>query len=251
MLTTTDFLAALRRRGASRIHCVRFRNNRSTIWSITQRGTVLNVHAAFRSADEEILDAFAVLAIEGEIRSVCAHEASDTISAWPPLHHEIATLRAEHARRSRTDQDASACCATTEQRAYLRALYRYFNTTRFSNLLPDDLPIRLSNRMRSSLGHMRVADDGSDDRRVVEIALNVDLMLPGNGAERADTLLHEMAHVADYLETGQAGHGRSWRAWARRAGCKPTTLYDRPVRQRRPRSRVVDRVPPLPHALRA
>ncbi len=55
-----------------------------------------------------------------------------------------------------------------------------------------------------------------------EVAINVDLMLAGNGAERIDTLLHEMAHVADYLETGHLGHGGSWRAWARRVGCRPT-----------------------------
>lgn len=233
-----------------RLHCVRFRNNRSTIWSLTQRGTVLNVHAAFESADEALLDAFAVLAIEGEVRSAGAHRASEEISRWPPLHERIATLRAQHERRSRSQGDgAASCCATPDQRDYLRALYRYFNETRFSNLLPRELPVRLSNRMRSSLGHMRVLEDGTNARRVAEIALNVDLMLPGNGAERADTLLHEMAHVADYLETGQAGHGRTWQAWARRVGCRPTTLYDRPVRQRRPRSRVVDRVPPLPPAI--
>lgn len=250
MLTTADFLGELRRRGAQRIRCVRYRRNRSTVWSLTQRGTVLNVHAAFAEADDALLDAFAVIAREGQAESVVARTASNAIMAWPPLHAEIERLRSEHAEaRRRGRVSASACCASPEQRTYLRALYDYFNQTRFGGILPSDIPVRLSDRMTSSLGHMRVDEGHPDARRVAEIALNVDLMLESNGAERADTLLHEMAHAADYLESGHAGHGPSWKAWARRVGCRPTTLYDRPVRRRRPRSRRIDRVPPLPSAL--
>jgi predicted SprT family Zn-dependent metalloprotease len=91
-------------------------------------------------------------------------------------------------------------------------------------------------------------DDGSE-RRVAEIALNVDLMLEGNGPDRIDTLLHEMAHVADYLLTGHRGHGKSWRDWARRVGCRPERLHEQPVRRRRRRNVAVTRVPPLPPAL--
>ena len=103
--------------------------------------------------------------------------------------------------------------------------------------------------MRSSLGHMLPGHRPDGSRIVVEIALNADLMLEANGAERADTLLHEMAHVADYLESGHRGHGASWRDWARRVGCRPTTLYDRPVATRSRRLDTVRRVPPLPPAL--
>jgi predicted SprT family Zn-dependent metalloprotease len=103
--------------------------------------------------------------------------------------------------------------------------------------------------MKSSLGYMVPGEETGGVRRVQEIALNVDLMLEGNGAERIDTLLHEMAHAADYLLTGHRGHGASWRAWARQVGCRPNRLYDRPVRTRRRRSAPVTRVPPLPPAL--
>jgi predicted SprT family Zn-dependent metalloprotease len=84
---------------------------------------------------------------------------------------------------------------------------------------------------------------------VVEIALNVDLMLEGNGAERVDTLLHEMAHAADYLVNGNRDHGRTWREWASRVGCTPEALYDRSVHRRPSRGDAVHRVPPLPPAL--
>ena len=249
-LTPADFLDELRKRGVRRVRCVRFRNNRSTVWSLTQRGTVLNVHIAFRAATRAVLDAFAVLAKEGGVRSPASRRAAEKVSEWPELGRAIESARRRHHRDQAKNGTTTHCCATTGQREYLRAVYDYFNHTRFDGVLPPDIPVRLSRRMRSALGHM-LPGIGRDGRRyVVEIALNVDLMLPGNGAERTDTLLHEMAHAADWLESGSQGHGNSWREWARRVGCRPDTLYDRPVRFRKRRRDPVERVPPLPPALR-
>ncbi len=228
-----------------RISRVVFRANRSIVWSITQRGCVLNVHTAFASDPSgELLDAFATLVREGGIASRAGRRAASLIGAWPALAPALA-----NARRERRNRPESACCATSEQSRYLRTLYQYFNATRFEGRLPMDLSVRLSDRMRSALGHMLPGSEEGSDRAVVEIALNVDLMLEGNGAERVDTLLHEMAHVADYLLSGQRGHGKSWRMWARRAGCRPERLYHRPVRRRRRKNISVTRVPPLPAAL--
>jgi hypothetical protein len=61
-----------------------------------------------------------------------------------------------------------------------------------------------------------------------------------------DTLLHEMAHAADFLETGAVGHGPGWRRWARRVGCDPRAVCLGSVRARRVRSGQVRRVPALP-----
>lgn len=244
MLTAQDFLAELKQRGALRLSRVSFRDNRSVVWSLTQHGTVLNVHAAYGSAPSELLDAFATVVKAGGVSSAATRRAASVISAWPDVWHAIEATRA-----SRQPRSVTSCCATAEQRTYLRALYRYFNLTRFDGELPDDIPVRLSARMKSSLGHMLPNEDGAGARRVEEIALNLDLMLERNGAERIDTLLHEMAHVADYLESGHRGHGPSWRTWARRAGCRPERLYDRPVARRRRRRDPVRRVPPLPDTL--
>jgi len=214
---------------------------------------MLNVHEAYRNASPDILDAFAALAIEGEVRTAAARDAAKVISTWPELASAIAQLREahdEHRVQAGIDDHITHCCANPGQRAYLSAIYRYFNQTRFAGVLPDTLPVRLSARMRSTLGHMVPGERSDGTRYVIEIALNCDLMLPGNGAERADTLLHEMAHAADWLESGARGHGASWRAWARRSGCQPTRLYERPVRRRRSRRLAVDRVPPIPGALR-
>jgi hypothetical protein len=251
VLTSADFLDELHRRGVRRVRCVRFRNNRTTVWSLTQKGTALNVHEAYRGATPALLDAFAVVVQEGGVGSERSRRAAKRISEWPQLADAIRAARAIHAARA---ADASAppthCSATPGQRAYLRAVYRYFNRTRFEDRLPEDVPVRLSRRMRSALGHMLPGERPDGTRYVVEIALNCDLMLATNAAERADTLLHEMAHAAAYLESGHRGHGPSWRAWARRVGCRPTTLYDRPVTARHRRRDAVTRVPPLPPALR-
>lgn len=251
MLTTTDFLHELRRRGAKRVSRVRFRTNRNTVWSLTQRGTVLNVHSAYRLAPPSLLDAFATLAIEGGVRSAASKRAARLVGDWPEVAIAIEEARARHLARTREDPNfgRTHCSATDEQRAYLRTLYRYFNQTRFESGLPADVPVRLSRRMKSALGHMVPGERPDGSRYVIEIALNIDLMLAGNGAERIDTLLHEMAHIADYLESGSLGHGKSWRSWAHRVGCQPTTLYDRPVGRRPRRRSRVTRVPPLPPAL--
>ncbi len=245
VLSPHEFLRELRRRGVVCIGRVSFRSNRNIVWSLTQNGTVLNVHAAYRSAPPELLDAFATLAREGGIASRASRRAAAAISDWPELEAAIQRARATHEARA-----VPSCCATAGQGAYLRALYRYFNQTRFGGHLPDDVPVRLSSRMKSALGHMLPGEHAERGRYVVEVALNVDLMLEGNGAERIDTLLHEMAHIADYLRSGNRGHGESWLLWARRVGCRPATLYDRPVVARTRRRDRVTRVPPLPYALR-
>jgi hypothetical protein len=246
MLTPQEFLFELQRRGAGRLSRVSFRRNRSIIWSLTQKGRVLNVHAAYGSATEELLDAFAILAREGGIRSRAARQAANTVGTWPAVGYAL-----QEARAARENGPSGPCCASPEQSRYLKAVYRYFNKTRFGGLLPDSIPVRLSSRMVSSLGHMLPSEENGGARRVAEIALNVDLMLPGNGAERLDTLLHEMAHAADYLETGHRGHGASWRTWARQAGARPDRIYERPVVRRRRRRTRVTRVPPLPAPLAA
>jgi hypothetical protein len=247
----------LKRRGARRLKKVSFRQNRSIIWSLTQDATVLNLHEAYRRAPVGIIDAFATI-VRGRGRKTDAvRDAMREVREWHGLEPAITSVRKAYAEglvqeeRSRSNSGPSRCCASPGQRRYLRALFQYLNETRFGGRLPKNVPIRLSNRMQTSLGHMVPAVRPDGRRYVMEIALNVDLMLARNGAERLDTLLHEMAHVADYLTSGHYGHGPSWKAWARRVGCRPETIYDRPVARRRRRDEQVTRVPPLPPALLA
>ena len=243
-----EILEFLRASGARSLRSVRLKENRSTIWSLTQRGRVLNLHAAFASAPARLLRDFVVIANEALRPSPAYRRAARRVAAWPPVNRELVRLRAQTLRfrsAGRRDLGVGPCCATPAQRVYLRRLYEYLNRTRFSGRLPASVPLRLSNRMKISLGHMV---PGLRDGRpvVVEIALNVDLMLPGNGRARLDTLLHEMAHAADYLLDGQTGHGDSWQKWARRAGCTAEACTASPIRRRRRGQATVTRVPPLP-----
>lgn len=255
--SSEETLRELRQRGARRLKSVNFRANRSTIWSLTQDATVLNLHVAYRRAPTAILDAFATIVRGRGWRTAAVRQASEEVRSWPGLTPVLEAVRTSHAHRQRAavtrcgDGDqVTHCCATPEQRRYLRAVYRYLNKTRFDGLLPDDIPVRLSSRMTASLGHMIPGRDRKRGRFVIELALNVDLMLEGNGAERMDTLLHEMAHVAEWLLEGTYGHGEGWKRWARHSGCRAESRYDRPVVRRRRRNQQVTRVPPLPAALR-
>ncbi len=250
--TEEQFLATLRREGARRVRTVRFRANRSTIWSLTQGGTALNLHAGYRGAPLSVVRAFAVIVNEAFRRSPAYHSAAEVVREWPGLRPAI---RREHARwerrtgRRRSPLDPSPCCGTPAQQRYLRRLYRYLNRSRFDGCLPDDIPVRFSDRMTSRLGQM-IPGLKNGVPCVVEIALNVDLLLEGNGRERLDTLVHEMAHAAAYLYDGDRGHGEAWQAWARHARCSPTACSTNRIRRRRRRSQPVTRVPPLPAAIR-
>jgi len=241
-----EILEYLRDCGARGLSSVRLRANRSTIWSLTKRGRQLNLHRAFAAAPAPLLRRFALIVREGGLASDASRAASEEVYAWPPLHRDLARIRARAARESERASGfgVGPCCATEAQRRYLRRLYRYLNRSRFGGRLPGSIPIRLSNRMQSRLGQM-VPGEVDGRRRVLEIALNVDLMLAGNGSMRLDTLVHEMAHAADWLFDGHAGHGPTWKRWARRAGCEATACTEGRIRRRR-RGQRVTRVPPLP-----
>jgi len=95
---------------------------------------------------------------------------------------------------------------------------------------------------RRRLGHVQYggpprrrpgAEGGTDVRSVTEIALNVHLLLPGNGRALRDTLLHEMAHAEAWLRHGHRGHGRIWQRLAARVGCEPLACSEMRVRRRR------------------
>lgn len=245
-----ELLALLRDRGAVRLRAVRLRRNRSTIWSLTRQGTQLNLHRAFAAAPASLVTRFVAIVNDGGLATERAREASRIVSDWPPLGDDLAQIRAEASRAGVSSRGSGVgpCCGTEGQRRYLGRLYRYLNRTRFGGQLPVTIPIRLSNRMRSRLGQM-VPGEIEGRRRVLEIALNVDLMLAGNGHARLDTLVHEMAHAADWLFDGEAGHGSTWKWWAESAGCESVACSSGRILRRR-KGADVSRVPPLPLAAR-
>lgn len=238
--TAAELLEELRRRGARRLRSVALRANRRRIWSLSADGTRFNLQEAFSRSSDEVLDDLALIAREAHRGGRRARSASDRVARWPVVVEAMAGLGREAARKERRP---GPCCATPEQRRYLEDTYRELNRLRFGGRLPELVPLRLSSRMRSRLGQMMPGRNADGGLRVVEIALNADLMLPGNDAIRTETLVHEMAHVADLLEHGNVGHGSTWRRIAARAGCEPRALRTGTIRRRPRGARPSTRVP--------
>ena len=249
-LTESEVVAALRERGVGSVRRVAFRSNRSTILSLNPATGRLSLHEAFAHATPRILDALAIYLTEGGRRTAGFRRASHTIREWRPLERMMAAERRRSGRARRRaganriqKPDPGPDCATLAQRRYLEALYRHYNRTLFGGALPDDVCIRLSSRMTSRLGQVKLWRDRWGRRSVIELALNADLMLPENDHNRIDTLLHEMAHIEAWLVHNDGGHGDDWKRIARRVGCVDLACAGRGPRRRGRGQRPTDRVP--------
>lgn len=234
-LSEDAVLQELRGRGIAHVRQVRFRNNRSRLISLSADRSRLSLHECFRSAGPEVVDAIAVFA--GATRdSLSYRRAIDRMRAW----------HAAQVEGGEQDRDAAPapCCGTAAQQQMLAQCYRQLNRAHFSGVLPDLTPVRLSDRMTRRLGHVAYGRS-SVERAVTEIALNVDLMLPGNERALIDTLLHEMAHAEAWLSHGHRGHGGTWRRIAARVGCDARACSDMKIRRRRRGTPATDRVPEL------
>jgi hypothetical protein len=237
--TEEEFAHALRLRGAFTIRQVRFKPNRTRMISLSGDRRSLNIHNCFRVATHEVLDAVAAF-VRQPSHSADYRAAIRVMRAW---WDETAHLE-EH--RGPLADLRRACCATQDQRDFLRRTYERLNRTRFGGRLPADLTIRLSNRMRRRFGHVYYANARGGERTIEEIALNVDLMMEGNESHLLDTLLHEMSHVEAWLVHGHREHGEDWRRIAERVGCEAKACSYVRIRRRRGASTPVTRVPRLP-----
>jgi hypothetical protein len=237
---------ALEARGVSQIRRVRFKANRVRLLSISRDRATLNLHECFREAGPAVLDAIAVFVRSGR-RSAAFRDAVRRLRSF-------AAPRLAAAARDGGGVDGGAearpprpgrCCGTPAQRAFLAALYAELNRSRCGGRLPATVPLRFSDRMRRRLGHVRYHVNPAGERVVVELALNIDLLLDGSEAQLVDTLLHEMAHVAAWLEHGHRGHGATWRRIAERFGCEPRACTRVPIRRRARGRAPTSRVPVL------
>jgi hypothetical protein len=198
---------------------------------------VVNVHACFRSANDDLLDAVAAFILLPST-SAGYRESIERMRAW---WDGQAAAPAAHGPGNR----APICCGTDDQRTFLRELYARLNVERFNGVLPRDVPVRLSSRMKRRFGHVQYGRPHGG-RTVEEIALNVDLMLPGNERHLLDTLLHEMAHVEAWTVHGHREHGKVWRAIARRVECEARACSQVRIRRRGRASAPATGVPVLP-----
>jgi hypothetical protein len=219
--TEPEFLRELRVRGVTFVQEVRFRPNRSRLISLSADRRRLNLHECFRAAPGRVLDAVVAFATAPS-RARGFRDAVERMREW----HEGQV--AEHGLG-----EPLANCGTPRQVEYLDRVYRQLNRTHFDERLPHILPIRLSDRMSRRFGHVSYAQTTRGERKVAELALNIDLLLPGNERALVDTLLHEMAHIEAWLTHGHREHGRVWRDVARRVGCEPKACTRMRLRRRK------------------
>ncbi|HSJ09921.1 MAG TPA: SprT-like domain-containing protein, partial [Longimicrobiales bacterium] len=186
-LSEEEFVGALRVRDIGFIEEVRFRPNRSRLISLSADRRRLNLHECFRAAPARVIDAVASFAT-APARSRAFRDAVERMREW----HEGQV--AEYGLG-----EPLASCGTPEQLACLEQVYATLNASHFRGCLPATLPIRLSDRMSRRFGHIAYARTVHGDRKVAELALNIDLLLPGNERALVDTVLHEMAHIEAWL----------------------------------------------------
>ena len=214
----------MRSRGIAGIRRVRYRPNRSRLVSRSADRLTLNLHECFRGATEPVLDAIAAF-LRGGGRME-ERLAIEVMRSWSD--GQVPGDSFGVAARS-----GSPSAGTREQMAFLTAAYRHFNRARFDGHLPDNVSMRLSQRMIRRFGHVEYHRRRQDARAIAEIAINIDLLLEGNERPLIDTLLHEMAHIEAWIVHGHRGHGQPWERIAQRVGCEVNSHSHVRVRRRR------------------
>ena len=231
--TADTLLRTLYRRGCRRLEEVRLKKNRGRIISLSKDGRTLHLHACFQDADDEVLSAVVTFLRAGR-RSYAYRESIRVMRDYFDAHgQKYAPMSAEEEdHRLKRDIERLPCVGNSEQRAFIREAYARYNSGLFGSKLPP-VKLRFSDRMRSRLGHIRYHTTSMDERIVLELALNIHLMLPGNEAVLLDTLLHEMTHMEAWLVHGERAHGGQWKEIARRVGCEATACSTQVIRRRR------------------
>ena len=199
--TAARLLERLRAFGLRRIERCRLTRNRNVMVSF--RGSELRVHEGYVDAPAEVLRAI-VAFVEGRTR-VERRAAQRIIVSYP------VRVPSESRRRSRTRPEDVALAAE------LARWHARYNDRYFQGRLKT-IPVRVSRRMRSRLGHYSCAAAGEP----AEIAISWRHLRRHGWDEALHTLLHEMVHQWQD-EAGHAiDHGSSFRAKAREVGVAPS-----------------------------
>lgn len=199
-----ELRARLRRLGLGAQYRVRLTTNRTVV--VSYSGGELRIHNSFLGADEEVWRAI-ITFVHGRNR-VVRQAARRTILQFPVARSS------EPARRKRSPERTNPADLTL-----IRELTRWhaeFNKERFSAALRE-IPIRISRRMKSRLGHYSPASRGCEP----EIVLSRRHIRRDGWDEALHTLLHEMVHQWQDEQGLVVDHGASFRAKARAVGITP------------------------------
>jgi hypothetical protein len=236
LLSTEDLRRALARRGCRRLTAVRFKKNRGRIVSLSKDGSTLNIHACYQEATEEAMNAVVTFLKAGR-RSWAYREAVRAMREFFDAHagKYVALSGEEEDHRVTRDVQRLPCVGTAAQRTFVRDVYARYNQIHFGATLPSSVRIRLSERMKSRLGHVRYHTTSAGERVVLEMALNIHLMLPRNEEALLDTILHEMTHMEAWLVHSERAHALQWKLIANRVGCEARACSTQSIRRRRQR----------------
>lgn len=207
-------LTRLGLRGVTRVTVHR---NRTVMVSLTPRG-VLRIHRGYAYADDDVLRAI-VAFLTPKTRRAARRDAERRLLAFP-VHQYVPPV---------TRRRNPACRHPEDQRlvATLTALHERLNTQHFGGRLPS-IPFRISDRMRTRLGEVTLADGTG---AAVEIAVSRRHIMGDGWEEVEHTVLHEMIHQWQAEEGLAVDHGATFRRKAREVGVEPAA--HRRVRSRR------------------
>ena len=209
--TAEELLSRLSQLGLKRIARVRLTRNRNVMVSFG--GGELRAHEGYLDAPEAVLRAI-VIFVEGRTRA--ERRAAQRIIVTVPIGASRPATR-----RARThDEDAHMVESFT-------AWHERYNARHFNARLKP-VPIRISRRMRSRLGHYTASTSGGE---ASEIAISRAHLMKHGWTEALHTLLHEMVHQWQHETERSIDHGSSFRAKAREVGIAP---YARRVLATRP-----------------
>jgi len=194
-----ELLAHLRSLGLKRIEHCELTQNRNVMVSF--RGRQLRVHEGYLGAPLEVHQAI-VAFVEGRTRAERRAAQRRIVT-----HVVDSPARRGPLRRERTKPDDEPLAER------LTAWHARFNDEHFGGALRA-VPVRVSRRMKSRLGHYTAAQNGERG----EIAISWRHLRRHGWDEALHTLLHEMVHQWQD-ETGRAiDHGAGFRAKARDVG---------------------------------
>ena len=179
-------------------------------------GRTLRVHEGYAEAPESVLRAIVTFAT--------ARTKSERFAAREViLAHDVERAPAVRRREPARPGDLAMVAQLTEA-------HRQLNAQWFGGTLTD-VPLRLSGRMATRLGHY----DAGSRHTPPEIVLSRGHVTRHGWRETMHTLLHEMVHQWQH-ETGRpVDHGPEFRAKAREVGITPAARRDVTPLERRKR----------------
>ncbi len=199
-----ELKARLQRLGLGSQYRVRLTTNRTVV--VSYSGGELRIHNSFLGASEEVWQAV-ITFVHGRNR-IARQEARRTILEFPVPRSPDAPRRRRAPERTHP--------ADIPIIRELSRWHKAYNAERFGGALRE-VPIRISRRMKSRLGHYSPAADGFK----AEIVLSRRHIRRDGWEEALHTLLHEMVHQWQDEQGLAVDHGSAFRAKARAVGITP------------------------------